>query len=141
MSPPLEASTLTATPLTPSTSAHKPAATAPKPPETCRDKVATMPAMAVLTTISPRHSSGRAGWPSLLVLAAMDQRDSARAQVSGHLRGVIGPGHQRTFQRLRQDAAAGERMPGGIARLPPTLIPAVHHSAGGRCLPSRGART
>jgi hypothetical protein len=52
----------------------------------------------------------------------MDQRDSARAQVSGHLRGVIGPGHPRTFQRLGQDGAAGERMPGGIARLPPTLI-------------------
>ena len=81
-----------------------------------------MPAMAALTTISPGHCIGRAGRPGLLVLAEQDQRDSAGAQVSGHLRGVIGPGHPRPFQRLRQDAAAGERMPGGIARLPPVLI-------------------
>ena len=58
----------------------------------------------------------------MLVLAAQDQRDSAGAQVSGHLRGVIGLGHPRPFQRLRQDVAAGERMSGGIASLPPVLI-------------------
>jgi hypothetical protein len=60
--------------------------------------------------------------PGLLVLAAQEQRDSAGAQVCGHLRGVIGPGHPWLFQRLRQDAAAGERMSGGIARLPAVLI-------------------
>jgi hypothetical protein len=82
-----------------------------------------MPAMATLTTtVSLRHCIGRAGRPGLLVLAAQDQRDSAGAQVSGHLRGVIGLGHRRSFQRLRRDTAAGERMSGGIVRLPPVLL-------------------